>query len=153
VINSHIFFNESGIDASMIFLDDIKLFHDGIFMMNPRIISRSRELDMKVWTEECLVLPPTFRATLLRDAIVTVEYQSFDGCFHQITLNGELARAFQHELDHDRGVLIVDHIGLEEMDPLMRSIEDVDHDKRMETAFTRFISDSVITSQSCFRSN
>lgn len=115
-------------------------------MINPRIISRSREVDMKVWTEECLVLPPTFRATLLRDAIVTVEYQNFDGDFRQVTLNGELARAFQHELDHDRGVLIVDHIGLDEMDPRMRFIEHVDHDKKMEIAFTRFISDPIKTS-------
>jgi peptide deformylase len=136
----------------MIFLDDTTSFHDGIFMMNPRIIGRSRELDMKVWTEECLVLPPSFRATLLRDAMVTVEYQSFDGCMHQVTLDGELARAFQHEFDHDRGVLIVDHIGLEEMEPNMRLIEKFDHGKRMEAAFSRYISDSIITSNKCIES-
>ena len=36
--------------------------------MNPRIINGSPESEMLVWTEECLVLPPEFRATLLRDA-------------------------------------------------------------------------------------
>jgi peptide deformylase len=143
---THAFSSFSGIDASIIFLDHPNSIDGEIVMINPRIINRSRELDMKVWTEECLVLPPTFRATLLRDAVVTVEYQNFDGDFRQITLDGELARAFQHELDHDRGVLIVDHIGLDEMDPRMRFIEHIDHDQKMEKAFTRFISDPFETS-------
>jgi peptide deformylase len=79
---------------------------------------------MLVWTEGCLVLPPEFRATLLRDAEVTIEYESLlddddgddniMGLTKQITLRGELARCAQHEMDHDRGILIVDHVPLEE---------------------------------------
>lgn len=138
----------------MIFLEDPtsfsnKTFHknhdnSGYFLINPRVVYRSKEEDMKVWTEECLVLPPTFRATLLRDAIVTVEYQSFDGQYHQVTLEKELSRAFQHEMDHNRGVLIVDHVGLDEMDPFMRKIETSDHAKKMEIAYDRFISDPFL---------
>ena len=95
----------------------------GIFLINPRIIKRSPESEMLVWTEECLVLPPEFRATLLRDAEITVEYECLDiygggiscGTTEQITLRGELARCAQHEMDHDRGVLIVDHVSLDEL--------------------------------------
>ena len=48
----------------------------GIFLVNPRIIQRSPESEMLVWTEECLVLPPEFRATLLRDSEITIEYET-----------------------------------------------------------------------------
>jgi len=46
---------------------------DKVFI-NPRIVDRSPESNMKVWKEECLVLPPTFRATVLRDDWIDVEY-------------------------------------------------------------------------------
>ena len=79
---------------------------------------------MRTWTEQGLVLPPEFRATLLRDAEVTVEYESLEwsdggggspgplscGSTKQITLRGELARCTQHEMNHDCGTLIVDHV-------------------------------------------
>jgi peptide deformylase len=105
---------QCGIDVSMIFLDDPKLLSKknvfngkdinkgGMFVINPRITARSSELEMKVWNEECLVLPPTFRATVLRDAIVKVQYENLVGETLEIQLTDELARALQHELDHDR---------------------------------------------------
>ncbi|KAL7488600.1 LOW QUALITY PROTEIN: hypothetical protein ACHAW6_014260 [Cyclotella cf. meneghiniana] len=129
----------------------------GIFLVNPRIVQRSSEPDMMVWTEECLVLPPEFRATLLRDARVTIEYESLgidtEDCGHtrQITLSGEFARCAQHEMDHDRGVLIVDHVGLSELlsvgdDMFMANIENSDglHESRMQRAYARDISESVL---------
>ena len=138
----------------------------GIFLVNPRIIHRSSESDMLVWTEECLVLPPEFRATLLRDAEVTIEYETLTttttnnsnnveesscGETKQITLRGELARCAQHEMDHDRGVLIVDHVGLEDLlsingQTLMEDIENSDgrHANRMQRAYARDVSDSVL---------
>lgn len=50
----------------------------GVFLVNPRIIHRSPEIEMIFWTEQCLVLPPEFHAALLRDAEVTIEYESLD---------------------------------------------------------------------------
>ena len=138
---------------------------DGIFLVNPRIIYRSPESEMLVWTEECLVLPPQFKATLLRDAEVTIEYETLtmcsngkvvvDGCCDgetkQITLRGELARCAQHEMDHDRGVLIVDHVGLDELlsikgEMLMANVENSDglHENRMKRAYTRNVYDSLL---------
>jgi peptide deformylase len=91
----------------------------GIFFVNPRIIHRSPEIEMIVWTEQCLVFPPEFHASLLRDAEVTIEYESLDdrdvGLTKQIKLRGELARCAQHEMDHDAGILIVDHVSLDEL--------------------------------------
>ena len=143
---------------------------DGIFLVNPRIIRRSRESDMLVWTEGCLVLPPEFSATLLRDAEVTIEYESLElddddgddnnimGLTKQIRLRGELARCAQHEMDHDRGILIVDHVSLEELllpcvdgggKPRyynMADIENADgsHSRRMQRAYSRDVVDSSL---------
>ena len=142
----------------------------GIFLVNPRIIHRSPESEMLVWTEECLVLPPEFRATLLRDAEITIEYETLTtgtttaaagssgteecsscGETKQITLRGELARCAQHEMDHDRGVLIVDHVGMEELlsingQSVMEDVENSDgrHAERMQRAYARDVADSVL---------
>ena len=134
---------------------------DGIFLVNPRIVHRSPESEMLVWTEECLVLPPEFRATLLRDAEVTIEYETLTtttdvvdglcGETKQITLRGELARCAQHEMDHDRGILIVDHVGLDELlsmkdQMFMADVEDSDglHADRMQRAYAREVYDSLL---------
>eukprot|EP00980_Cylindrotheca_fusiformis_P029502 scaffold23493_cov116-Cylindrotheca_fusiformis.AAC.4 len=99
-------------------------------------------MDMQVWNEECLVLPPKFRATVLRDAAVTVEYETLNGDTQTIQLHDELARCLQHELDHDRGILITDHVGLNDLESdTMRDIERVGHEQRQALAYTRFISE------------
>jgi peptide deformylase len=123
----------------------------GIFLVNPRIIQRSPESDMIVWTETCLVMPPEFRATLLRDAEVTIEYESMDGITKHIKLRGELARCVQHEMDHDRGVLIVDHVSSDELLTIdgrafMAEIENSDglHYRRMQRAYSRAMSKSSL---------
>lgn len=129
---------QCGIDVSMVFLDHVKGNGSGIVMINPRIIDRSSELKMKVWTEQCLVLPPSFTATLLRDASIRVQYQDIEGMAQYIDLDGELARAAQHEMDHDGGILIVDHVSLEELESEdMRRIERLGHENRMEVAYAR----------------
>lgn len=108
-----------------------------------------------------LVLPPEFKATLLRDAEVTIEYETLlltdddgnGGCGEtkQITLSGELARCAQHEMDHDKGILIVDHVDVDELlsikgEILMADVEDADgqHRKRMQRAYVRDIYDSSL---------
>ena len=148
---------QCGIDVSMIFLDESKYINSqqqqqihldkgGLFLVNPRIIARSPEMEMKVWKEQCLVLPPSFIATVLRDAHVQVQYEDLnDGETKNISLKGEMARALQHELDHDRGILIVDHVGLEELEAesqIMRRIEEDGHDQRQLLAYNRFIDES-----------
>ncbi|KAL9185153.1 hypothetical protein ACHAXT_002930 [Thalassiosira profunda] len=167
---------QCGLDASLVFIDggtndagigrrerDVTdegrrkqhFREEGLFLVNPRIIQRSPESEMLVWTEECLVLPPEFRATLLRDEQVTIEYESLDcidggsvscGSTRQITLRGELARCAQHEMDHDRGVLIVDHVPTDELLPGMADVENADrlHQNRMQVAYSREVSDSSL---------
>ncbi len=143
---------QCGVDARMVFLSASGRNAD-IVLINPRIVARSPESSMKVWTEECLVLPPTFRATVLRDDWIDVEYDFFyeyrPSTKELISSAGsqspmkrrffrEQSRCLQHELDHDRGILITDHVGLDELEnDLMRRIETVGHDRRQTLAYAR----------------
>ena len=105
-------------------------------------------MEMLPWTETCLVLPPKFSATVLRDASITVEYETLDGETNSISLDGELARCVQHEMDHDRGILLVDHIDLGEMEGgergTMATLERENHSLRMTLAYERYVSESTL---------
>lgn len=116
-----------------------------LLMVNPRIVQRSAEAEMLCWTEQCLVLPPSFDVTLLRDKWVDLQYWTPAGNLKEIRLHGELARCVQHELDHDRGILTLDHISLDEMEsPTVRLIEKAEHISRMNIAYARAVEPRVI---------
>lgn len=100
--------SQLGVDARIIVLDSAIVSNQSVFI-NPEILERSPETDMLWWRERCLVLPPDVLVTLLRDARVTVKALNLLGHSHTETLSGEPARAFQHELDHLNGILIIDH--------------------------------------------
>lgn len=147
---------QCGIDLSLIFLQTRNPLKRGIFLLNPRIVQRSPEEEMLVWEEECLVLPPSFRATVLRDARVTVEYETiFDNsrkdnalATKQVNLHGELARAVQHEMQHDEGILILDHVDQLDLPSYMQENEIQGHKERMQIAFSRSTVPSTMSSTS-----
>jgi peptide deformylase len=120
----------------------------GTILVNPYVVARSPEADMRVWVEECLVLPSSFQATVLRDAWIDVQYHTVDGQHHLKRFCGEAGRCLQHELDHDRGILITDHVMLNELPDIvnntkmplnMRKIEAKGHHQRMIKAYDRFL--------------
>jgi hypothetical protein len=79
---------------------------------------------------------------------VDVDYQTVEGDWRRIRLADEVARAIQHELDHDRGILITDHVSLDELlDPVMRDLERGGHEERMQVAYDREIYEPSIASQ------
>ena len=130
---------QCGVDARMVYLRNKPI------LINPSIVQRSTETEMRVWNEFCLVLPPTFRATVLRDAWVDVQYRDLGGLLHQTRLYEEEARAVQHEMDHDRGILILDHVGLDEMEnDVMRSLEAEGHEQRMIKAYSRAVGSPLV---------
>ena len=157
----------------------------GMVLINPRIVGRSPETEMKVWTEQCLVLPPTWTATVLRDSWIDVEYYTLEGTAtaaggvggsgsiqppplaspfvaspqrgggitmlrrQRRRLYGETSRCFQHEYDHDRGILLTDHVGWEEMESnVMRELEEEEdcrggHEQRQAMAYARHFDDPL----------
>jgi len=142
---------QCGVDARIVYLqqgwsaENRFAKHQSLTLVNPRIVGRSPETEMKVWEEHCLVLPPNFTATVLRDSWIDVEYQSAQsGDWNRIRLSGEPARAFQHEYDHDRGILITDHVGLDALaNYRMDAIEKDGHGRRMAIAYARHVDEPV----------
>jgi peptide deformylase len=138
---------QCGVDARLVYLEKggggiVGGGGPSLVMVNPHIIGRSPETQLRVWEEQCLVLPPTFRATVLRDAWVDVAYTTWQGQPRKMRLYGEASRCAQHELDHDRGILVTDHVGLEELESdLMRRVERPGHDERMQLAYARLVYD------------
>ncbi len=79
-------------------------------VVNPRIVSESKE---KIYVEEgegCLSVNRETIGIVPRSARVTIEGQDLDGNPITIRAREELAIVFQHELDHLEGILFVDRI-------------------------------------------
>lgn len=131
--------SQVGVDARIIVLDP-SISSRTVFV-NPQVVERSSEDSMRWWRERCLVLPPDVLVTLMRDARIKVHAFDLQGSY-TVTLEGEAARAFQHELDHLNGVLIIDH-AVDDDDltsqafPEMKQLEEPDHPWRQEIAFAR----------------
>lgn len=113
-----------------------------LVLVNPRVLARSAEEQMVPWREVCLVLPPSLEVELLRDAWVEVEAEDTAGRTTRRVLRGEPARAFQHELDHLNGVLIVDHAALEDLPPEISRLEAPRHAARQRVAYARPVDES-----------
>jgi peptide deformylase len=74
--------------------------------INPEIVAREGE---SCEEEGCLSVPGYY-ARVDRDAVVTVRFLDLDGEERELTADGLLAVAFQHEIDHLNGILFVDHL-------------------------------------------
>jgi peptide deformylase len=138
-----------GIDARIVVLKgSASPDSSPIVFVNPNILSRSSEDKMLQWREFCLVVDvldimadtnPTniLEIDLLRDEIVEVAAQDITGRPIRKALSGEAARAFQHELDHLDGILIIDHASLSELPASIAKVEAPYHAARQRHAFQR----------------
>jgi peptide deformylase len=142
-----------GIDARIVVLKGSAspdLDSSPIVFVNPNILSRSSEDKMVQWREFCLVVgvvdilsdsdtnPTTIlEIDLLRDEVVEVAAQDITGRPIRKALSGEAARAFQHELDHLDGILIIDHASLSELPASIAKLEAPYHAARQRRAFQR----------------
>jgi len=125
---------QCAVDASIVYLTD-----DDTTMVNPQIIGRSPEPLMVAWEEYCLVFPSDLRVNLLRDSVVTVEFKTLEGETLERRFEGEKARAVQHELDHDRGILFIDHSELADLPSSISTLEEGEHSIRQSKAFDRSV--------------
>lgn len=82
-------------------------------LVNPRILESSGE---QVYQEGCLSFPGIF-ADVTRALRVKVACQDLDGNEREQEFEGPLAVCIQHEMDHLKGKLFVDHLS-----PLKRSM-------------------------------
>jgi peptide deformylase len=77
-----------------------------LFMANPEIISFSQECS--VFNEGCLSFP-TQRIDIERPASIKVKFLDYNNNPQEISADGLLATAIQHEMDHTNGIVISDH--------------------------------------------
>lgn len=76
-------------------------------VINPEILDRSDEL-VRDW-EGCLSIPG-LRGLVPRHRVIRVRYQGLDGIVVQKEFADFLARIFQHEEDHLRGLVFLDRL-------------------------------------------
>jgi peptide deformylase len=90
-----------------------------IVIINPEIISRDGK---QIGEEGCLSIPG-FREPVTRANKVTVRAQDEKG--EAIELSGEelLARALEHEIDHLKGVMFINHLSTLKRDIIRRKIK------------------------------
>ena len=77
------------------------------YFVNPEITWESE--DLSTYQEGCLSVPE-FTADIDRPAEVKVKFLDYDGKEQEIYADGLLATCIQHEMDHLKGVLFIDHL-------------------------------------------
>ena len=100
-----------------------------LYLVNPEIIQYSDEIEN--FNEGCLSLPDQF-AILPRPEAIVVDYLGFDGEQKQIRANGLLSRCIQHEMDHLKGKLFVDHLSAVKRSIILRKLEKTRRQKANE---------------------
>ena len=83
---------------------------DNYVVINPVIVSNSKEMIAAEAGEGCLSVNREVEGHVKRYARVTVEGYNIDGEKIKIRAREELAIAFQHEIDHLNGILFYDKI-------------------------------------------
>ncbi|MDD3513297.1 MAG: peptide deformylase [Synergistaceae bacterium] len=83
------------------------VFHDGMLhvLANPVLLSSEGEQDGE---EGCLSFPGIF-GNVHRPSRITIRHNDLDGVEHETSVEGFLARAFLHEMDHLDGRLLIDN--------------------------------------------
>ncbi len=76
-----------------------------LVLVNPELIGASVELESG--EEGCLSVPGK-RVNLFRHTWVDARYQDLQGQWHRSKFEGFAARIFQHELDHLKGITLLE---------------------------------------------
>jgi peptide deformylase len=97
-----------------------------LFLINPEIVEYSDRID--TYNEGCLSLPDQF-ADLPRPEAITLDYLDYDGAPQQLRADGLLSRCIQHEMDHLKGRLFVDHLSAVKRGMILRKLEKIRRQK------------------------
>ena len=94
--------------------------------INPEIIERTG--DDWEFNEGCLSLPE-IREEVVRKKEIRITYYDENFVFHDKTFNSVIARVLQHEYDHLKGILFVDHLSSLKKTLLKRKLNDISKGK------------------------
>lgn len=90
-----------------------------LFMANPEIIKFSE--DTIEGEEGCLSVPEQ-RITVARPSSIKVKYIDYNNQPQELTTDGFLSRAIQHEIDHLNGKLIINYLSNLKQNVLLRKL-------------------------------
>ena len=107
------------IHKRIIVIDVSENKNEKIFLINPQIISLSKDLD--TMEEGCLSVPG-FYESVSRPKTIKVSSLDIDGKQIEFEAEGLLATCIQHEIDHLNGKLFVDHISALKRDRIEKKI-------------------------------
>ena len=88
-----------------------------LVLINPQILKLGDE--RRVYEEGCLSIPDV-KIEIERPATLTVRFLDRDGKAQELTADGLLATAIQHEVDHLEGRLIIDFLSRLKRDIIVR---------------------------------
>lgn len=88
--------------------------------INPQIIGTSQE--MLPYEEGCLSIPGVY-GDVIRPASITVQAINERGRPFKVDAEGMLARVIQHEMDHLKGVLFIDHLDEKQRERLLKNYQ------------------------------
>jgi peptide deformylase len=88
-----------------------------LVLINPEIVTRGEE--MHAHEEGCLSIPDV-RIEIERPSLVMVRHLDREGKPRELTAEGLLATAIQHEIDHLNGKLIIDFLSRLKRDMIVR---------------------------------
>ncbi|MEE9408517.1 MAG: peptide deformylase [Polaribacter sp.] len=94
--------------------------------INAQIVKE--EGDEWVFNEGCLSIPDV-REDVVRQPIITIEYQDEEFKKHTEVLDGLAARVFQHEYDHIEGILFTDKLSTLKKRLIKKKLENISRGK------------------------
>jgi len=101
--------NQIGVDLNL-FIIDISGIEEETESVHIFINGEIMESSGESWFEEGCLSIPNVRLEVKRPEFIQFKYQDENGAEHIEEMGGLLARAIQHEIDHLKGVFIVDRV-------------------------------------------
>ncbi|MBM08377.1 MAG: peptide deformylase [Magnetovibrio sp.] len=91
-----------------------------LYFINPEILWSSEE--QRIHQEGCLSLPEHY-AEVTRPASIRIKYWDKTGSTQELEADGILATCIQHEMDHLKGILFVDHVSSLKRHMILRKLK------------------------------
>lgn len=92
-----------------------------LVMVNPVIVEKD---GIQTHEEGCLSVPGIY-AKVKRADQVTVRYQDLSGAQQELSATGLLAVCIQHELDHLKGIVFLDHLSVLKRKLALKKLEKI----------------------------
>lgn len=110
--------NQVGLTQSIFVMDASRDNSAPICFVNPQII---HEEGIETSEEGCMSFPGVY-AKVKRAKLITVRYQTPKGDHQELSLEGLASYCTQHESDHLKGILYVDHLSALKRSRLLKKL-------------------------------